>query len=50
MERIHEDVRKLIEEQLRYDEHSKEYVDIQIKIDALLKGDKNDKEVCLCIC
>lgn len=49
MERIHEDVQLLIEEQLRYDEGSKEYVDIQIKIDALLKEDKNDKEVCLCI-
>lgn len=50
MERIYEDIRKLMEEQLRYDEGSKEYVDIQIKIDVLLKGDKNDKEVCLCIC
>lgn len=49
MERIHEDVWLLIEEQLRYDEGSKEYVDIQIKIDALLKEDKSDKEVCLCI-
>lgn len=30
MERIYEDIRKLMEEQLRYDEGSKEYVDIQI--------------------
>ena len=45
MERIHEDVQKL----MGYDEGSKEYADIQIKINALLKEDKNDKEVCLCI-
>lgn len=38
MERIHEDVQMMMKT-----------VKNQIKINALLKEDKNDKEVCLCI-
>ena len=37
MERIHEDVQMM------------KTVKNQVKINALLKEDKNDKEVCLCI-
>lgn len=37
MGRVHEDVRKLMEEQLRYDAYSKEYTDLQMEIAKMVK-------------